>query len=276
MNTPASFPNGAKLAVVIGMFFESFEGTPQPNPLPPVSGVEGRYVLADSWVDYGPAVGVNRLLDLLDQFQLPASFGISGLSAERYPEITRQIVDKGHEAVAHSYAQDIRVYTLDEEQERRNIERTVTAIETATGVRPGGWISPGFQCTANTPKLLAEAGFVWHGDYMDQDLPYLTRIGDRTLVAVPYVNDANDMITVIRAANPPMFFFREFQELFDYYFNQPDDSGLMVIALSVHAHIFARGSCIPALAKSLEHIKKHPNVWVARRGDLAQWCLDAN
>ena len=152
MNTPASFPNGAKLAVVIGMFFESFEGTPQPNPLPPVSGVEGRYVLADSWVDYGPAVGVNRLLDLLDQFQLPASFGISGLSAERYPEITRQIVDKGHEAVAHSYAQDIRVYTLDEEQERRNIERNSDRHR---------------DCHGSTARRMDQSGISMHSEHSE-------------------------------------------------------------------------------------------------------------
>ena len=53
---------------------------------------------------YGPLVGVPRLLELLNEYELPATFFVPGLTADRYPEVVERIADAGHEVGHHSYS----------------------------------------------------------------------------------------------------------------------------------------------------------------------------
>jgi hypothetical protein len=41
-----------------------------------------------------------------------------------------------------------------------------------TGAPPKGWLTPVLAFTSNTEELIAEAGFLWFGDYNDIDLPF--------------------------------------------------------------------------------------------------------
>ena len=52
---------------------------------------------------YGPQVGVPRLLELLDDFGLKATFFVPGLTADRYPQTVERIAAAGHEVGHHSY-----------------------------------------------------------------------------------------------------------------------------------------------------------------------------
>src|SRR5881227_644150 len=53
---------------------------------------------------YGPLVGVPRILDLLAEYALPATFFVPGLTADRYPQTVERILEAGHEIGHHSYA----------------------------------------------------------------------------------------------------------------------------------------------------------------------------
>src|SRR5919204_4889402 len=52
---------------------------------------------------FGPRTGVPRLLDLLAEYDLKATFFIPGLTAERYPETVSQVLAGGHEVGHHSH-----------------------------------------------------------------------------------------------------------------------------------------------------------------------------
>ena len=52
---------------------------------------------------YGPLVGIPRILDLLEQHQIPSTFFVPGHTADRYPEAVRSIVAAGHEIAHHGY-----------------------------------------------------------------------------------------------------------------------------------------------------------------------------
>jgi hypothetical protein len=49
---------------------------------------------------FGPKVGVPRILQMLKDVQLPATFFIPGVTAERYPHMVEQVLGSGHE-IAH-------------------------------------------------------------------------------------------------------------------------------------------------------------------------------
>ena len=46
---------------------------------------------------YGPLVGVPRILELLAEYTLPATFFVPGLTADRHPHAVERILAAGHE-----------------------------------------------------------------------------------------------------------------------------------------------------------------------------------
>jgi peptidoglycan-N-acetylglucosamine deacetylase len=54
--------------------------------------------------DDGPSVSTPELLDVLDQHQAHATFFQIGKHVERLPEITRLVIERGHEIGNHSYS----------------------------------------------------------------------------------------------------------------------------------------------------------------------------
>src|SRR3954451_12733846 len=56
---------------------------------------------ARSWADYGPKVGAWRLLDILQRLEVRSVFYVSGILAERYPELMKAIAQAGHAVAAH-------------------------------------------------------------------------------------------------------------------------------------------------------------------------------
>ena len=53
--------------------------------------------------EYGPSVGVPRILDLLDELGVPASFYVPGYVAETHEDMVRDIARRGHEIAHHGY-----------------------------------------------------------------------------------------------------------------------------------------------------------------------------
>jgi len=92
---------------------------------------------------------------------------------------------------------------LDEEAERGNIRRTVDLIVRATGKRPTGWISPRGTPSPRTGRLLAEEGFEWHGDSLNDDLPYFVHFKAGTVVSFSSNMECNDLPLYMRHGNPP-------------------------------------------------------------------------
>jgi peptidoglycan/xylan/chitin deacetylase (PgdA/CDA1 family) len=85
---------------------------------------------------YGPQVGVPRLLALLDDFGIKATFFIPGLTADRYPHTVERIVEAGHEVGHHSYSH-ISPVDLGEAGEREDFERALASLH-RLGVTPKG------------------------------------------------------------------------------------------------------------------------------------------
>src|ERR687886_1980986 len=86
-----------------------------------------RNPMAMSHQAYGPLVAVPRILDLLAEYGLPATFFVPGLTAERYPETVERIAAAGHEVGHHGYSHHSPL-RLDEDGERADLERGLAAL----------------------------------------------------------------------------------------------------------------------------------------------------
>lgn len=120
---------------------------------------------------YGPLVGVPRILDLLARHGLRATFFVPGYSAHRYPAVVRSIAEAGHEIAHHSYFHE-NTAGMDARTEAAMIDLGLQALSDVAGVRPVGYRAPMWELTYNTPRLLADRGFLYDSSLMDSDHPY--------------------------------------------------------------------------------------------------------
>ena len=132
---------------------------------------------------YGPLVAVPRILALLDEYDLPATFFVPGLTAERYPEAVERIAAAGHEIGHHGYGH-VSPVAMDEAAERADLERGLAALD-RLGVRPQGYRTPSWEPSERTFDLLAEHGFAYDSTLMDDDRPYVLSTAAGPLVELP-------------------------------------------------------------------------------------------
>jgi polysaccharide deacetylase family protein (PEP-CTERM system associated) len=92
-----------------------------------------------------PRVG-RRLLEILAEAGVRATFFVLGYVAERHPELVREIAAAGHEVGTHGYSHTF-VYRLGPEQFRTELRRSVRALEDLAGRRVLGHRAPFFSIT---------------------------------------------------------------------------------------------------------------------------------
>jgi peptidoglycan/xylan/chitin deacetylase (PgdA/CDA1 family) len=100
-----------------------------------------------------------RLLALLDELSLKATFFVEGLNAELYPDALRELDAAGHEVAFHGWRHEP-WGGLDPARERELFERGVKRFG-ELGLRPVGFRPPGGELTGATIPLLRELGFTY-------------------------------------------------------------------------------------------------------------------
>jgi peptidoglycan/xylan/chitin deacetylase (PgdA/CDA1 family) len=98
-----------------------------------------------------------RVLLLLAEAGVRATFFVEGLNAELYPEALTEIAAAGHEVGFHGWQHE-QWSSLDADSERASLEQGVTALD-ALGLRPVGFRPPGGALTPSSLALLHEYGF---------------------------------------------------------------------------------------------------------------------
>jgi peptidoglycan-N-acetylglucosamine deacetylase len=132
---------------------------------------------------YGPTVGVPRILNLLEEYDVPATFFVPGYTADRYPETVVRILEGGHEIAHHSYSHHSPL-NQSEDEERRDFERALAALQ-QHGVEPEGDRTPSWEPSWRTHPLLAEHGFTYDSSLADDDHAYILETDKGDLVELP-------------------------------------------------------------------------------------------
>jgi peptidoglycan/xylan/chitin deacetylase (PgdA/CDA1 family) len=236
------------------------------NPLP--AGVLD--TMAISWAAYGVKRGIYRILDGFARHTAKASVLTNAIIAERAPEAVKAVADAGHEVVSHSYAMDVVPALLSVDDEKKNVARCTSLLERASGTPIRGWLSPRGTSRAETPGLLAEAGYTWYGDVFDDDLPYVQTHGNRKIVAIPLGTDVNDM-PFMKYGNPPRLMLESFQE--NVKIARARKSELAMIDVTMHAHIFGHPRGAWYYEQIVRMAAKAPDIWVATRAEIADHVL---
>jgi peptidoglycan/xylan/chitin deacetylase (PgdA/CDA1 family) len=150
-----------------------------------VSGSASRMSVM-SHQEYGPLVGVPRLLRLLSRLGIQSTFFVPGYTAHRYPNVVRSIVAEGHEIAHHGYLHEP-LGGVDEASEIEYLERGLNALAEVAGVRPLGYRAPMWELNYRSPRLLHDRDFLYDSSLMNGDAPYELSVEGRSasIVEIP-------------------------------------------------------------------------------------------
>jgi peptidoglycan/xylan/chitin deacetylase (PgdA/CDA1 family) len=239
--------------------------------------------------EFGP-IALRRVLALLKEFGVKATFFTPGHSALAYPKPTEEIVEAGHEIGHHGWIHENPV-TLTPEQERRVLERGLEALKKVTGVRPVGYRSPAWDNSPVTVPLLLEYGFEYESSLMGADfLPYWCRVGDEwsateefawgkpvNLVELPvawhlddfpqfeFVFMANGVLPGNRAPSTAMEIWKG---EFDYLYHR---IGTGILNITMHPQVIGRGHRLLFLEEFMKYAAGHPGVSFTTCVDYVRW-----
>ncbi len=140
-----------------------------------------------------------RLLDLLAEYKVTATFFVLTWNAERYPDLVRQISNAGHEVASHGYRHRL-IFEQTPEEFRADVSRSKTVLEDIIGQEVLGYRAPAFSVTQASLwalDILLECGFrydssifpIWdrlYGIPNARRFPFTIRAnGERKLVEFP-------------------------------------------------------------------------------------------
>jgi polysaccharide deacetylase family protein (PEP-CTERM system associated) len=105
----------------------------------------------------------DRLLELLGQAQVRATFFVLGWVAERHPALVKRIADAGHELGSHGYAHRL-VYDQSPSEFREDLRRSRDVLSSASGLPIDGYRAPSFSITTRSAwalDIIREEGFLY-------------------------------------------------------------------------------------------------------------------
>jgi peptidoglycan/xylan/chitin deacetylase (PgdA/CDA1 family) len=145
--------------------------------------VDGPYIAMT--FDDGPSpVLTPKLLDLLAEYHIKATFFVIGENVAEHPEIVARAVHEGHEVGNHSWSHP-NFGRMSDESVRLQLKRTDDAIRSAAGIRPVLLRPPYGSITARQKQWIhAEFGYniiLWDVDPLDWKRPGPTTIFSRIL-----------------------------------------------------------------------------------------------
>jgi len=257
-----SWPEGRRIAVMLSFDFQGGEDL-RPNK----NGIMNH----EEWTqaEYGPRTGVWRILRILDECSVKATFLTCGGIAERYPDQVKAIVQRGHEVAGHGYHHEV-ARDLTKEQEREVIEKTTAMIEKRAGKRPVGWRS----CTQspNSIELLMENGYLWNSNSFSYDLPFLWDHEKRTLVELPRQPFGDGRAYGHGDSGNPNDALVIWKGMFDEFYEE-SKLGPAFCPFQFHPFISSRPGRARALKEIIQYMKKHEGVWFAKGSEVAELAL---
>ena len=225
---------------------------------------EARHMSMESMYEYGSRAGFWRLHRLFQRYKLPVTvYGIA-MAMERNPDVVSAMLEANWEIASHGYRW-IDYQFVPEETEREHMAKAIDIHERLTGSKPLGWYTG--RDSPNTRNLVLEHDhFLYDSDSYADDLPYWHQHDRGHHLVIPYTLDNNDM----RFAAPQGFnsgeqFYTYLKDSFDTLYEE----GGRMMNVGLHCRVVGKPGRAASLARFLEYVSTKPDVWVARRSDIA-------
>jgi peptidoglycan/xylan/chitin deacetylase (PgdA/CDA1 family) len=261
--SPEQWPGGARVAVLLSYDVDNET----------VMGLRtGQISIGPlSQGQYGHRVALPRIVKLMDEEGIPATFFFPAWSLKIAPEQAEVINTSGqHEIGVHGWIHELNT-ALDAATEERLLQQATDEIERITGKRPVGYRAPSWNHSPNTLSIVRKMGFLYESSLMHDDRPYeLVQDGQATgLVELPvqWILDDAPLFNPLgnRYSNP-----RDVMQVWIDEFDKAWEEGTMFL-LTMHPHVSGHRSRIVALEGLIKQMKAKGGVWFGTHESAARY-----
>lgn len=261
--TPSSWPNGARVAVLLSYDVDNET----------VMGLRTGDISVGplSQGQYGSRVALPRVVELMNEQDIPATYFFPAWSLKLAPQQAQLINASGlHEIAVHGWIHELNT-ALDGATEERLLRQAMDEIERIAGVRPVGFRAPSWNLSANTLRIVRDLGLLYESSLMHDDRPYeVLYQGEPTgIVELPveWILDDAPLFNPLgqRYMNP-----RDVMQVWIDEFDRAWEEGTMFL-LTMHPHVIGHRSRLVALEGLIEHIKSKDGVWFATHEQAARY-----
>jgi peptidoglycan/xylan/chitin deacetylase (PgdA/CDA1 family) len=260
--TPKSWPNRARVAVCLSFDDDTEapllrDGTTSPTTL--------------SASDFGAESGTARILAMLDRYQIPATFFVTGVDALLHPEMLAAILKSGrHEIGVHGWIHEFPPRLSGEAEEERLLDKAIDYLTRATGKRPVGYRAPSWAFSPYTLDLIRKKGFLYDSSLQAMDEPYeivsrgentgIVELAiDWTLTETPYLGQNGRLPS-------PEILFRLYKDEFDGAYEE----GTLFV-LTLHPYMSGHRAPMRHLNELVAYMKSKPGVWFATGAQITAY-----
>ena len=233
---------------------------------------------------FGAEVGAPRILDLLAERDLPATWFTPGHTIDSFPEVCADVWSRGHDVQHHGWSHVSPSDYDSREAEQADVERGIESIVELTGRKPTGYRSPSWDFSEHTLDILLDLGFEWDSSGMAREFrPYYQRRDWEAPRDGPYVRGTpTDLVELPvswqRDDFPPLAFvgrgfvdeaaiFRGWRESFDWMYDTVEDG---VFVLTMHPQVVGQGRRLARFEKLLAHMQDRPGVRFETMASVAE------
>jgi peptidoglycan/xylan/chitin deacetylase (PgdA/CDA1 family) len=220
--------------------------------------------VARSKGQFGPKVGLPRILNLLDKYAIKATFFVPGWTAETYPENLKEIAGRGHEMAVHGYKHENLAQLNSQKDEVEIFTKSIDRLQDLVGQRPLGFRAPDWEFSPYTMENLVKFNFKYDSSLMDNEEPYVIKSSGIVELPVAWSWDDWGPFEVHRRSPSQVLdsWMHEFNALYAAqmpYFN-----------LTMHPQTTGRASRIAILEILIERMKRRRGVRFLRCIDLVR------
>ena len=264
--TPARWPGDGRVAVALSFDVDAatyslYTGNFSPQQL--------------SRGDYGPRVGLPRILKVLEKYGVPASFFVPAMAAQLHPEAIERILGSAlkHEIGLHGWIHE-RITAHRAEEERELTHRSFEWWSRRLGYKPVGIRTPAWDFSAATLAIIRELGLLYDSSLMGDDRPYeiLADGVPSGLVELPVEWILDDYAyygfdwsnhSYHRVSDRDVF------EIYQAEFDVAYDEGTLFL-LTMHPFVTGHRSRVLVLDRLIEYIRSKPGTWFATHEQVAR------
>jgi peptidoglycan/xylan/chitin deacetylase (PgdA/CDA1 family) len=222
---------------------------------------------------FGIRRGLGRILELLERQDIKSSFFVPGSVAAAYPQLLPSLVERGHEVGLHGYFHE-HVTALGRAENAEVLDRAREVFIRQIGEQPVGYRSPAWDLTRDLPELLREREILYDSSLMGYDHPYTVQ--GVTEVPVHWLTD-DALFFRFRGGGldnwPPVGPEEVLAAWLEEWKGIHEFGGLFT--LTVHPWLSGRAGRMRLLARLLEHVCGHSDVWFATAAEIAHHHLNA-
>lgn len=213
---------------------------------------------------YGARVGVPKLLELLSQMELSATFFVPGWVAEAHTGTCEEILKCGHE-IGHHGAYHIEPTLDDQKTALSEIDRGLEILERRLGVIPIGYRAPSGENFGVYLEHLQEKGIRYSSSWRDDVFPYrhVLESGARGPVELPANYFFDDwMHGMIKGSGRNLVAREQVLSMWIDELEETHDWGGLTTTI-FHPQVSGRPSRFKTLREFLGHAKTIDGLWIA-------------